>query len=161
MHRSVRPGPGGRGQNNLFVPSEARPHTPQKIDAILMKRDKVLDRIENGNESWDFLVIGGGATGLGVAVDASARGYKTLLVEQADTPAFLKNSIRNYRTSGRKSCGLSVRKWRERSRTCWLGEPVRCWSVRAPASKRRQSCRVDRARTWSGRSLATGIGRRF
>jgi len=49
-----------------------------------MKRDKVLDRIENGDKSWDFLVIGGGATGLGVAVDASARGYSTLLVEQAD-----------------------------------------------------------------------------
>jgi glycerol-3-phosphate dehydrogenase len=49
-----------------------------------MKRDKVLDRIENGDKSWDFLVIGGGATGLGVAVDASARGYRTLLVEQAD-----------------------------------------------------------------------------
>jgi glycerol-3-phosphate dehydrogenase len=32
----------------------------------------------------DFLVIGGGATGLGVAVDASARGYRTLLVEQHD-----------------------------------------------------------------------------
>src|SRR3984957_13372712 len=49
-----------------------------------MKRDKALDRIENGDKSWDFLVIGGGATGLGVAVDASARGYSTLLVEQAD-----------------------------------------------------------------------------
>jgi glycerol-3-phosphate dehydrogenase len=49
-----------------------------------MKRDKALDRIENGDKSWDFLVIGGGATGLGVAVDAAARGYNTLLVEQAD-----------------------------------------------------------------------------
>src|SRR6202049_3992962 len=49
-----------------------------------MKRDKVRDRIENGDGSWDFLVIGGGATGLGVAVDAAARGYSTLLVEQAD-----------------------------------------------------------------------------
>ncbi len=49
-----------------------------------MKRDKVLDRIENEDQSWDFLVIGGGATGLGVAVDAAARGYSTLLVEQAD-----------------------------------------------------------------------------
>src|SRR6201995_5247323 len=49
-----------------------------------MKRDKVLDRIESGDKSWDFLVIGGGATGLGVAVDASARGYRTLLVEQHD-----------------------------------------------------------------------------
>jgi glycerol-3-phosphate dehydrogenase len=39
---------------------------------------------ENTKEPWDFLVIGGGATGLGVAVDASARGYRTLLVEQHD-----------------------------------------------------------------------------
>lgn len=49
-----------------------------------MKRDKVLDQIENTKEPWDFLVIGGGATGLGVGVDAAARGYRTLLVEQHD-----------------------------------------------------------------------------
>ena len=39
-----------------------------------MKRDTVLDQIENTKEPWDFLVIGGGATGLGVAVDASRAG---------------------------------------------------------------------------------------
>ena len=33
---------------------------------------------------WDVLVIGGGATGLGVAVDTAARGLKTALVEQSD-----------------------------------------------------------------------------
>lgn len=49
-----------------------------------MKRDTVLDHIQDTREPWDFLVIGGGATGLGVAVDASARGYRTLLVEQHD-----------------------------------------------------------------------------
>src|ERR1700693_3246276 len=49
-----------------------------------MKRETVFDQIENTREPWDFLVIGGGATGLGVAVDASARGYRTLLVEQHD-----------------------------------------------------------------------------
>ncbi len=48
-----------------------------------MKREKAIDRIEN-TKSWDFLVIGGGATGLGVALDAAARGYSTLLVEQDD-----------------------------------------------------------------------------
>jgi len=31
---------------------------------------------------WDILVIGGGATGLGIAVDAAQRGFKTLLVEK-------------------------------------------------------------------------------
>jgi glycerol-3-phosphate dehydrogenase len=53
-------------------------------ERTLMKRDKALDRIASTNEPWDFLVIGGGATGLGVAVDAAARGYSTLLVEQHD-----------------------------------------------------------------------------
>ena len=32
----------------------------------------------------DVLVIGGGATGLGTAVDAACRGYKTILLEQHD-----------------------------------------------------------------------------
>lgn len=33
---------------------------------------------------WDILIIGGGASGLGAAVDAAARGYRTLLVEARD-----------------------------------------------------------------------------
>jgi len=33
---------------------------------------------------WDVLIIGGGASGLGAAVDAAARGYRTLLVEARD-----------------------------------------------------------------------------
>ncbi|RZM27167.1 MAG: glycerol-3-phosphate dehydrogenase/oxidase [Pedobacter sp.] len=33
---------------------------------------------------WDVIVIGGGATGLGTAVDAASRGFKTLLLEQSD-----------------------------------------------------------------------------
>ena len=35
-------------------------------------------------EDWDVVVIGGGATGLGTAVDAASRGYRTLLLEQVD-----------------------------------------------------------------------------
>lgn len=34
--------------------------------------------------AWDIIVIGGGATGLGVAVDAASRGYSVLLLEQSD-----------------------------------------------------------------------------
>lgn len=33
---------------------------------------------------WDVIIIGGGATGLGTALDAASRGLKTLLVEQSD-----------------------------------------------------------------------------
>ncbi|MDO3695465.1 glycerol-3-phosphate dehydrogenase/oxidase [Wenyingzhuangia sp. chi5] len=36
------------------------------------------------NTHWDILIIGGGATGIGVAIDAASRGYKTLLVEKDD-----------------------------------------------------------------------------
>ena len=37
-----------------------------------------------GEEPWDVCIIGGGATGLGVAVDAASRGFSTLLLEQYD-----------------------------------------------------------------------------
>lgn len=36
------------------------------------------------NVEWDVVVIGGGATGLGTALDAASRGFKTLLLEQSD-----------------------------------------------------------------------------
>jgi glycerol-3-phosphate dehydrogenase len=48
------------------------------------KREDILHQIKDEQLTWDILVIGGGATGLGIALDAVARGYKTLLVEQSD-----------------------------------------------------------------------------
>jgi len=36
------------------------------------------------DEPWDVIIIGGGATGLGTAVDAASRGYRTLLLEKVD-----------------------------------------------------------------------------
>lgn len=48
-----------------------------------LNRDQCLEQIQREG-LWDVVVIGGGATGLGVAVDAAARGLKTLLLEQAD-----------------------------------------------------------------------------
>lgn len=48
-----------------------------------MNRELVLKKIRD-TDSWDILVIGGGATGLGTAFDAASRGYKTLLLEQND-----------------------------------------------------------------------------
>jgi glycerol-3-phosphate dehydrogenase len=48
-----------------------------------MNRDSMLGAARDGR-TWDVLVIGGGATGLGVALDAAARGYETLLLEAGD-----------------------------------------------------------------------------
>lgn len=48
-----------------------------------MKRKEMTGRLAETNE-WDICVIGGGATGLGVAVDAASRGFKTVLFERFD-----------------------------------------------------------------------------
>jgi glycerol-3-phosphate dehydrogenase len=49
----------------------------------MKSRKEALDALRSG-ETFDILVIGGGATGLGVAVDAASRGYRTALVEMHD-----------------------------------------------------------------------------
>src|ERR1700704_3145823 len=49
-----------------------------------MDRDQALRTISDRSDPWDVVVIGGGATGLGTAVDAASRGYATLLLEQSD-----------------------------------------------------------------------------
>ena len=49
-----------------------------------MNRDTNLDKIKSFDSQWDIVIIGGGASGLGIAVDASKRGYKTLLLEKHD-----------------------------------------------------------------------------
>lgn len=50
-----------------------------------MKRESIVEMIGSGSgDPWDLIVIGGGATGLGVALDGVSRGFKTLVLEQAD-----------------------------------------------------------------------------
>jgi glycerol-3-phosphate dehydrogenase len=49
-----------------------------------MNRDAMLRRIRERREPWEVLVIGGGATGLGTALEAASRGYATVLLEQSD-----------------------------------------------------------------------------
>src|SRR6201994_2467072 len=50
----------------------------------VMNREQMLDRTLRRDEPWDIVIIGGGATGVGVAVDAASRGYDVLLLEQYD-----------------------------------------------------------------------------
>src|SRR5678815_3967000 len=44
----------------------------------------MLVRLDERHNPWDIVVIGGGATGVGIAVDAASRGYDVLLLEQHD-----------------------------------------------------------------------------
>ena len=49
-----------------------------------MDRPAALTRTVDRTEPWDMVIVGGGATGVGTAVDAAARGYSVLLLEQSD-----------------------------------------------------------------------------
>lgn len=49
----------------------------------MFNRDTLLNQLKV-QPNWDVIIIGGGATGLGVALDSATRGFKTLLLEQVD-----------------------------------------------------------------------------
>lgn len=48
------------------------------------RKDMVAALLASAGQQWDVCIIGGGATGLGVAVDAASRGFRTILLEQYD-----------------------------------------------------------------------------
>lgn len=49
-----------------------------------MIRANMIERLSDRSTPWDMVIIGGGATGVGVAVDAASRGYDVVLLEQSD-----------------------------------------------------------------------------
>jgi glycerol-3-phosphate dehydrogenase len=49
-----------------------------------MTRANFLEQIRQRREPWDLAVVGGGATGMGIAVDAASRRYSVVLLEQSD-----------------------------------------------------------------------------
>ena len=53
-------------------------------DGHILNRERLLEQAVDPSAVWDMIVIGGGATGLGIAMDAVSRGYKTLLLEGSD-----------------------------------------------------------------------------
>ena len=92
--RSVDSGPGapvnewGPSSENLEAPVQPRsatggpiPGPPERSERPreppMTTRADLLERARSGG-TWDVVVIGGGATGLGTAVDAATRGYRTL-----------------------------------------------------------------------------------
>ena len=49
-----------------------------------MNRATFLQQIIDRRDPWDLAIVGGGATGAGIAVDAASRGYQVVLLEQND-----------------------------------------------------------------------------
>lgn len=54
------------------------------MDKHFNGREAIIEKIADREILWDLVIIGGGASGLGAAVESVSRGYKTLLVEQND-----------------------------------------------------------------------------
>lgn len=50
----------------------------------VLQRQRFLQRIAERRAPWDLAIVGGGATGVGIAVDAVTRGYSVVLLEQHD-----------------------------------------------------------------------------
>src|SRR5690349_9814943 len=49
-----------------------------------MIRAVFLDLIRQRHAPWDLAIVGGGATGMGIALDAASRRYSVVLLEQSD-----------------------------------------------------------------------------
>ncbi|WP_353935821.1 glycerol-3-phosphate dehydrogenase/oxidase [Maribacter dokdonensis] len=49
-----------------------------------MKRKEMISKLKVAPNTYDFIIIGGGATGIGIALEASARGYSVALLEKSD-----------------------------------------------------------------------------
>jgi len=49
-----------------------------------MNREEMWGRVAQHRGPWDMIIVGGGATGVGIAIDAASRGYGVLLLEQSD-----------------------------------------------------------------------------
>src|SRR5678816_1295583 len=56
----------------------------EAMNSRSLQREVIVSRIAGFTQRWDIVVVGGGATGVGIAVDAASRGYNVLLLEQYD-----------------------------------------------------------------------------
>ncbi len=57
-----------------------------------MQREKLIKQIADNKKVWDMIVIGGGATGLGVTLDGALRGYSVAMFEQHDFAKYTSSS---------------------------------------------------------------------
>src|SRR3989338_3186246 len=77
--------------------SKSRPPPPAHLIGPfdvrkLPKREDYIQRLQQDDLVYDVLVIGGGASGAGTALDAAARGLKTALIERDDFAAGTSSS---------------------------------------------------------------------
>ncbi len=69
---------------SLLKQKRSAPPASSETEVQDLNRNQMLETVQDRQEPWDIIVIGGGATGLGSALDSSSRGYDTVLFEQSD-----------------------------------------------------------------------------
>ena len=82
-------------------------------------RNSMLSQLDE-NKTWDILIIGGGATGLGAAVDAASRGFSTILIEADDfakgtssrSTKLVHGGVRYLEQGNLKTCSRSIKRKR-------------------------------------------------
>jgi len=74
----------GQSKRKRSAPAPIHVGARSKRAAQRLDRQQMLQRALQRTAPWDMIIIGGGATGVGAAVDAAARGYDVLLLEQSD-----------------------------------------------------------------------------
>lgn len=116
-----------------------------------MDRDKILNKALE-NPTFDIIIIGGGATGIGTAVEACLRGYRTLLLEKNDfTKGTSSRSTKlvhgGVRYMARGDLGMVVEALRERGYLL----------KNAPHLVRNQSFIIPNYRWWEGAFYTIGL----
>lgn len=82
-------------ETDLFIDEDVLPefsidlqdqpdHVKNKYDFILKTRDEHINEMMDKDAYYDILVIGGGASGAGVALDAASRGLKVAVIDKND-----------------------------------------------------------------------------
>lgn len=76
----------GRARARLGASLRPAVSSPSDADGPVLARDRLLARLA-ATPAWDIVIIGGGASGLGCALEAATRGHAVLLVEARDFAA--------------------------------------------------------------------------
>ena len=61
-----------------------------------MKRELLINEIENQDKCWDIIIIGGGSTGLGTALDAASRSFKHFYLNNTISQRLLQAEVQNW-----------------------------------------------------------------
>ena len=76
-----------------------------------LSREKIKQSVVSKSDYYDIVIVGGGASGLGAAVDSASRGYSTLLLEQHDFSKGTSVGLQNWFMAVYVICSRGMYLW--------------------------------------------------